>query len=47
MDAGLAVPADSDDGDVFTGTLKFNSGSVLKLGDGSSWARDMTIGEAL
>ncbi len=47
VDAGLAVPADSDAGDVFTGTLKFNSGSVLKLGDGSSWARDMTIGAAL
>jgi len=47
VDAGLAVPADSDAGDVFTGTLQFNSGSVLKLGDGSSWARDMTIGEAL
>ena len=46
VDAGLAVPADSDAGDVFTGTLKFNSGSVLKLGHGSSWARDMTIGEA-
>ncbi len=29
------------------GSLKFESGSILRLGDGSSWARNITVGTAL
>ena len=47
VDDNISVPADSDAGDVFTGGLQFDSGSVLKLGAGSSWARDIVVGTAL
>ena len=43
----VSVPADTDANDVFAGGLLFDSGSVLKLGAGSSWARDITVGTAL
>jgi hypothetical protein len=43
----ISVPADHTAGDVFTGGLLFGSGSVLKLGDGSSWARSITVGTVL
>ncbi len=43
----VSVPTDTDVNDVFAGGLVFDSGSVLKLGNGSSWARNMTIGAAL
>ena len=44
--ASVAVPDTSAAADIF-GTLKFNSGSILKLGAGASWARNMRIGTAL
>ncbi len=44
--ASIAVPADSSTSDLF-GSLKFNSGSTLKLGNGASWARNITVGTAL
>ncbi len=43
----VSVPTDTDVNDVFTGGLVFDSGSVLKLGAGSSWARDITVGTPL
>jgi hypothetical protein len=46
VDDNIAVPAHGDSGDVFTGGLLFDSGSVLKLGVGSSWARDIVVGTA-
>ena len=47
VDDNISVPADHTAGDVFTGGLLFDSGSVLKLGAGSSWARDIVVGTAL
>jgi len=44
--ASVAVPVHTSAADIF-GTLKFNSGSILKLGAGVSWARNMRIGTAL
>ena len=44
--ASVAVPVHTSAADIF-GTLKFNSGSILKLGAGASWARNMRIGTAL
>ena len=41
----VVVPAHTD-ADIF-GTLKFDSGASLKLGASSSWARNITVGEAL
>ena len=32
--------------DIFTGTLGFASGSKLALGNGTTWARDITVGTA-
>ena len=43
--ASVAVPAHTA-ADIF-GTLLFDSGSILKLGAGASWARNMAIGTAL
>ena len=45
--AGIAVPADSPATSDLFGSLKFNSGSTLKLGNGTSWARNITVGTAL
>ncbi|MEI7493148.1 MAG: hypothetical protein WCJ92_00940 [Alphaproteobacteria bacterium] len=47
VDDNISVPAAHTAGDVFTGGLLFDSGSVLKLGAGSSWARDIVVGTAL
>jgi hypothetical protein len=47
VDDNISVPADHTAGDVFTGGLKFDSGSVLKLGAGSFWARDIVVRTAL
>jgi hypothetical protein len=41
----VSVPA-SGAGDLF-GTLKFNTGSTLKLGNSTVWARAITVGVAL
>jgi len=41
----IAVPAHTG-ADIF-GTLKFDSGSMLKLGASSTWARNITVGTAL
>jgi hypothetical protein len=48
VDAALAVPAagDSSSSDLF-GTLEFQTGSILKLGAGASWARNISVGTAL
>lgn len=48
VDDALSVPAAgiAGSGDLF-GTLKFGSGSTLRLGAGSSWARNITIGAAI
>jgi hypothetical protein len=32
--------------DIFTGHLEFESGSTLKLGNNSTWARNITVGTA-
>jgi len=51
--ASVAVPANgSSHGDIFNngstgGSLKFDTGATLKLGAGSSWARNITVGTAL
>ncbi len=51
--AGVAVPANgASNGDIFNdgstgGSLQFDADSTLKLGDGSSWARDIMVGTAL
>ncbi len=51
--AGVSVPAnDASNGDVFNdgetgGSLQFDAGSTLKLGNGSIWARDITVDAAL
>jgi sugar lactone lactonase YvrE len=51
--ASVHVPANSSShGDIFNngstgGSLKFDTGAKLKLGDGSSWARNITVGAAL
>ncbi len=44
----IAVPADgaATSSDLF-GTLNFNSGSTLRLGNGASWARNITVATAL
>ena len=50
---GLTVPAAGDANDLFSardaalgiGGLKFESGSTLKLGNNSVWARAITVGE--
>jgi hypothetical protein len=50
---GVTVPASDDAGDLFgidadgSDTLKFNSGAVLRLGNGVTWARAITVGSAL
>jgi hypothetical protein len=50
---GVTVPAANDAGDLFgidadgSDTLKFNSGAVLRLGHGVTWARAITVGSAL
>lgn len=50
---GVTVPAASAAGDLFgndadgSDTLKFNSGAVLRLGHGVTWARAITVGSAL
>ena len=41
----IAVPAHTG-ADIF-GTLKFDSGATLKLGVGSTWARNISVGTAL
>ena len=48
VDPALAVPADgnSSSSDLF-GTLEFQTGSILKLGAGASWARNISVGTAL
>jgi hypothetical protein len=46
VDAGLAVPAHDSASDVF-GNLLFQTGSILRLGDGSSWARNITVGAGI
>ena len=47
VDASVAIPADGNaTTDVF-GTLVFESGSILKLGAGASWARNISVGTAL
>jgi hypothetical protein len=48
VDAGLAVPGHGGPGtsDVF-GNLLFQTGSILRLGNGSSWARNITVGAGL
>ncbi len=43
--ASVNVPADTG-ADLF-GTLKFNTGSTLKLGNATVWARPITVGTAL
>jgi len=49
----VTVPAASAAGDLFgsdvdgSDTLKFNSGAVLRLGNGAVWARAITVGTAL
>ncbi|MEI7493788.1 MAG: hypothetical protein WCJ92_04230 [Alphaproteobacteria bacterium] len=51
--AGVAVPANgASNGDIFNdgstgGSLQLDADSTLKLGDGSSWARDIMVGTAL
>ena len=45
--ASIAVPADNPATSDLFGSLKFNSGSTLKLGNGTSWARNITVGTAL
>ncbi len=48
VDASLTVPAASSTaGAELFGTLKFDSGSTLKLGNGAVWARAITVGTAL
>ena len=47
VDASLAIPAAGLAATDFFGTLKFDSGSTLKLGNGASWARAITVGSAL
>jgi hypothetical protein len=44
----IAVPADgaATSSDLF-GTLNFNSGSTLRLGNGASWALNITVATAL
>ncbi len=48
---GVTVPAAGDSGDLFGNdpddTLKFNSGAVLRLGNGVTWARAITVGTGL
>ena len=49
VDAAVAVPAASSTAggaDLF-GTLEFQTGSILKLGAGASWARNIAVGSAL
>ena len=41
----VTVPAHTG-ADIF-GTLKFDTGSSLKLGVGSTWARNISVGTAL
>lgn len=45
--ANTTVPAANAGTDLFNGTLTMSSGSILKLGNGSTWARDLTVGIAL
>ncbi len=49
--AGVTVPAAGDVNDLFGNdpddTLRFNSGAILRLGNGVTWARDITVGSAL
>jgi len=44
VDADLSVPSASSASDVFTGGLKMNGGSTLKLGDGVDFGRDIVVG---
>ena len=50
VNAGITVPASDWSTDLFgvgtADTLQFNSGSTLKLGNGASWARNITVGTA-
>jgi hypothetical protein len=48
VDPALAVPAagNSSSSDLF-GSLEFQTGSILKLGAGASWARNISVGTAL
>jgi hypothetical protein len=48
VDPSVAIPAagDSSSSDLF-GTLEFQTGSILKLGAGASWARNISVGTAL
>ncbi len=45
VDASLIVPrvGAAGSGDLF-GTLKFNVGAILMLGNASNWARAITVG---
>ncbi len=47
VDASLAIPAAGPAATDFFGTLQFNSGSTLKLGNAAVWARAITVGTAL
>ncbi|MEI7494462.1 MAG: hypothetical protein WCJ92_07715 [Alphaproteobacteria bacterium] len=47
VDSAVAVPADSPAASDLFGSLKFNSGSTLKLGNGASWARNITVVDSL
>jgi hypothetical protein len=42
VDDGVEVPA-TRGGDVFGSTLKLDSGSVIKLGAGSKWSKNVTV----
>lgn len=44
VDADLSVPSASSVNDVFTGGLKMNGGSTLKLGNGVNFDRDIVVG---
>lgn len=45
VSAAVSVPA-TGGSDLFTGTLKFDTGSKLILGNDSTWARNITVGTA-
>ena len=47
VDAAVAVPAAGGAATDVFGTLVFESGSILKLGAGASWARNISVGTAL
>lgn len=46
VNGGLVVPGHDSASDVF-GNLLFQTGSILRLGDGSSWARNITVGAGI